>query len=59
MSKGPSTFRIADFRRTVEALKSAGLKFRVEMTPGKVVFVPDDGDTGEAATAANEWDGAE
>jgi hypothetical protein len=60
MSKRPSTFRKADIRRGVEALKSAGLRVaRVEITPGKIVLVPASGDTGEAATAANEWDGAE
>jgi hypothetical protein len=57
MSKGPSTFRKADIKRGVEALKSAGLKVaRVEITPGKIVLVPKDGEAGEVATAPNPWD---
>ena len=46
MSKGPSTFRKTDFRRVVEELTRAGLTFRVEIMPGKIVLVPD-GDSGE------------
>jgi|RhiMetdeSRZDD1v2_1073273.scaffolds.fasta_scaffold242901_2 hypothetical protein len=60
MSKTPSTFRKADIKRGVEALKSAGLKVaRVEIDKsGKLIFISADGDVGGVATA-NEWDGAE
>jgi len=48
MSKGPSTFRKADIKRGVEALKSAGLRVsRVVIEGGKLTLVTTDGDTGE------------
>jgi hypothetical protein len=49
MSKGAATFRKADIKRGVEALKSAGMKVdRVQVDKsGKLEFVlSDGGDTG-------------
>jgi hypothetical protein len=62
MSKGPSTFRKNDVKRGIEALELAGKKVgRVEIDKaGKIILFPDNEvATGEAATATNEWDGAE
>lgn len=57
MSKGPSSFRKADIKRGVEALKSAGLKVaRVVIEGGKVTLVTAGNDTGEVATMPNPWD---
>jgi hypothetical protein len=50
MSKGPATFRMADLKRGMQALKGGGAKVkRVEVQPGKIVFVIDDAD-GDGST---------
>jgi hypothetical protein len=56
MSKGPSTFRKADIKRGVEALKSAGLKVaRVEVDKaGKLVFISADATEDETGSEKTE-----
>jgi hypothetical protein len=54
MAKGPSTFRKNDIKRGVQALESAGIKVaRVEVQPGKIIFVPQSSATDKPA-AENE-----
>jgi hypothetical protein len=61
MSSGPSTFRVTDVKRAIQAAEAAGKKVaRVEIDKaGKIILFPaDDGTAGLAKPQSDTWDAA-
>jgi len=62
MSKAPSTFRVTDVKRAIQAAEMAGKTVgRIEIDKaGKIIvlFPADDGATGSADPQTDTWDAA-
>jgi hypothetical protein len=54
VGRGKSAFRQSDVVRLLRAARSAGIKIRIEIEPGKLIAVPMDDKAGIGER--NEWD---